>query len=95
MGGRAPSLRTGGTLVCFGGTSGPSTTLTTAEVYLQWRWILGTSMGSPREYRAMVQHVNSARWRPILDCVFALDEYAAAIARLQSPERFGKIVMTV
>jgi len=43
----------------------------------------------------MVQHVNSARWRPILDCVFALDEDAAAIARLQSPERFGKIVMTV
>ena len=43
----------------------------------------------------MVQHVNSARWRPILDSVFPLDEYAAAIARLQSPERFGKIVFTV
>ena len=89
------SFRTGGTLVCFGDTSGPSTTLTTAEVYWQWRRILGSSMGSPREYRAMVQHVTSARWRPILDSVFPLDEYAAAIARLQSPERFGKIVFTV
>jgi NADPH:quinone reductase-like Zn-dependent oxidoreductase len=52
-------------------------------------------MGSPREYRAMVQHVTSVRWRPILDSVFPLDEYAAAIARLPSPERFGKIVFTV
>jgi zinc-binding alcohol dehydrogenase/oxidoreductase len=89
------SLRTGGTLVCFGDTSGPSTTLTTAEVYWQWRRVIGTSMGSPREYRAMVQHVTGARWRPILDSVFPLDEYAAAIARMQSPERFGKIVFTV
>ncbi len=93
--GALQSLRSGGTLVCFGDSSGPSTTLTTAEVYWQWRRILGTSMGSPREYRAMVQHVTRARWRPIVDSVFPLEEYAAAIARLDSAERFGKVVLTV
>ena len=64
--------------------SGPcttgSTTLTTAEVYWQWRRILGTSMGSPREYRAMVAHAADARWRPVIDSVYALDDYEAAIA---------------
>jgi NADPH:quinone reductase-like Zn-dependent oxidoreductase len=89
------SLRPGGTLVSFGDTSGPETTLTTAEVYWQWRRILGTSMGSPREYRAMVEHAAGARWRPVIDSVHTLDEYASAIARLQSPERFGKVVLTI
>ena len=89
------SLRSGGTLVSFGDTSGPATTLTTAEVYWQWRRIVGTSMGSPREYRAMVQHVSEARWEPVIDSVFRLEDYAAAIARLLDPARFGKVVFTV
>ncbi|MGP0035426.1 MAG: zinc-binding dehydrogenase [Solirubrobacteraceae bacterium] len=89
------SLRGGGTLVSFGDTSGPATTLTTAEVYWQWRRIVGTSMGSPREYRAMVQHVSEARWDPVIDSVFRLEDYAAAIARLLDPARFGKVVFTV
>jgi NADPH:quinone reductase-like Zn-dependent oxidoreductase len=89
------SLRGGGTLVSFGDTSGPATTLTTAEVYWRWRRIVGTSMGSPREYRAMVQHVSEARWEPVIDSVFRLEDYAAAIARLLDPARFGKVVFTV
>jgi zinc-binding alcohol dehydrogenase/oxidoreductase len=88
-------LRSGGTLVSFGDTSGPASTVTTAEVYWQWRRILGTSMGSPREYRAMVQHVSEARWQPVIDSIFELEDYAAAIARLADPARFGKVVFTI
>jgi zinc-binding alcohol dehydrogenase/oxidoreductase len=93
--GALQALRTGGTLVSFGDTSGAQTTLTTAEVYWQWRRILGTSMGSPREYRAMVAHAADARWRPVIDSVYGLDDYEAAIARLQDPGRFGKVVFTI
>lgn len=93
--GALQSLCPGGTLVSFGDTSGPQTTLTTAEIYWQWRRIIGTSMGSPREYRAMVAHATGARWRPVIDSVFPLTEHAAAIARLGHPERFGKVVFTI
>jgi NADPH:quinone reductase-like Zn-dependent oxidoreductase len=93
--GALQSLRLGGTLVSFGDTSGPETTLTTGEVYWQWRRILGTSMGSPREYRALVEHVTGARWRPVIDSVHALEDYEVAIARLQSPDRFGKVVLRI
>lgn len=93
--GALQSLRNGGTLVSFGDTSGAQTTLTTAEVYWQWRRIVGTSMGSPREYRAMVQHAAGAQWRPVIDSVFTLEDHAAAIARLHSAERFGKVVFTI
>jgi len=88
-------LRRGGTLVSFGDTSGPETTLTTAEVYWEWRRVLGTSMGSPREYRAMLAHVENASWRPVIDSVFGLDQIDEAVQRLKSGERFGKVVLSI
>jgi NADPH:quinone reductase-like Zn-dependent oxidoreductase len=89
------ALRVGGTLVSFGDTSGPETTLTTAEVYWRWRTVRGTSMGSPREYRAMLDHVAAAAWRPAIDSVFGLDEIDAAVRRLDAPARFGKVVLAI
>jgi zinc-binding alcohol dehydrogenase/oxidoreductase len=89
------ALRSGGTLVSFGDTSGPQSTVTTAEVYWRWRTVRGTSMGSPREYRAMLAHVESATWHPVIDSVFALEELDAAARRLDAPERFGKVVLSI
>jgi zinc-binding alcohol dehydrogenase/oxidoreductase len=89
------TLRVGGTLVAFGDTSGPETTLTTAEVYWRWRTVRGTSMGSPREYRAMLDHVAAASWRPVIDSVFRLEELDAAARRLDAPDRFGKVVLSI
>jgi zinc-binding alcohol dehydrogenase/oxidoreductase len=89
------ALRVGGTLVSFGDTSGPETTLTTAEVYWQWRRVIGTSMGSPREYRALLAHVEQASWRPVIDSKFSLEEIDEAARRLGSPARFGKVVLAI
>jgi NADPH:quinone reductase-like Zn-dependent oxidoreductase len=89
------ALRRGGTLVSFGDTSGDETTITTAEVYWEWRRVLGTSMGSPRDYRALLAHVVGASWRPIIDSVFPLAQLDSAARRLTSSERFGKIVLSI
>ena len=89
------ALRAGGTLVSFGDTSGPETTLTTAEVYWQWRRVIGTSMGSPREYRALLAHVEHAAWRPVIDSIFPLDHFDEAARRFRSGERFGKVVLRI
>jgi NADPH:quinone reductase-like Zn-dependent oxidoreductase len=89
------ALRTGGTLVSFGDTSGPETTLTTAEVYWHWRRVLGTTMGSPREYRALLAHVEQASWRPVIDSEFPLERIDEAARRLTSTERFGKVVLRI
>jgi zinc-binding alcohol dehydrogenase/oxidoreductase len=89
------ALTTGGTLVSFGDTSGPETTLTTAEVYWQWRRVLGTTMGSPREYRALLAHVEEASWRPVIDTTFPLERIDEAAHRLASSERFGKVVLRI
>jgi zinc-binding alcohol dehydrogenase/oxidoreductase len=89
------ALRIGGMLVSFGDTSGPDTTFETAEIYWQWRRALGTSMGSPREYRALLAHVEAASWRPVIDSVFPLEAIDEAARRLDARERFGKVVLSI
>jgi NADPH:quinone reductase-like Zn-dependent oxidoreductase len=89
------TLRRAGTLVSFGDTGAAEATVEATEVYWRWRHIVGTTMGSPREYRALLEHVASAAWRPVVDSVFRLAEIDAAARRLDVPDRFGKVVLTI
>ena len=52
-------------------------------------------MGSPREFRALCAHIESATWRPVIDSEHALDDIAVAAHRLTEPERFGKVVVRI
>ena len=86
-------LRRGGTLVSFGRTGGVSTELEIPRLFCgQWN-LLGTTMGSPREFDQLLAHVRQARWRPVVDSVYRLDDAAAAHTRLEQPDRFGKVVL--
>jgi len=90
------ALERGGVLVNFGDTGGDHSTVDVADVYWEWRSIVGTTMGSPDEYDAMIDHVRTASWRPIIDSVFDLDHLGEAMARLDGAEdRFGKIVISI
>jgi zinc-binding alcohol dehydrogenase/oxidoreductase len=90
-----PLLRRGGTFVSFGDTGGPATTFDVAEVYWQWRSIVGTSMGSPQEFRALLAHVSDALWRPVIDSVFPLEGLPAAAERLNCRDRRGKVAIEI
>ncbi|MFL6040829.1 MAG: zinc-binding dehydrogenase [Gaiellales bacterium] len=88
-------LRIGGTLVSFGRTGGSTAEIDVPRFYYgQWN-LLGTTMGSPRELDALLAHVERADWRPVVDSSFPLAEAAAAHARLEHPDRFGKVVLRV
>jgi len=90
-----PLLRWGGALVSYGDTGDPNATVQVADVYWNWRSIIGTSMGSPDEFRALLSHVEHATWRPVIDSTFGLEDLALAATRLSSPERYGKVVIRV
>jgi zinc-binding alcohol dehydrogenase/oxidoreductase len=89
------ALRWGGVLVNFGDTGGESSTIPVSEVYWSWRSIVGTTMGSPEEYRALLEHVSTHAWRPVIDSVHALEDIDAAARRLLDRDRFGKVVLRV
>ena len=60
----ARALRPGGRLVVFGGTGGPEVTLDVRAIYLSWKSILSTTMGSPHDFFAMLRMVNDGDWHP-------------------------------
>jgi NADPH:quinone reductase-like Zn-dependent oxidoreductase len=89
------ALRDGGVLVTYGDTGPPEAAVNVMDVYWHWRSVVGTSMGSPCEFRALLDHVAAVTWLPAIDSVFALEELAAAAERLESRERFGKVVLAI
>jgi NADPH:quinone reductase-like Zn-dependent oxidoreductase len=88
------SLNRGGLLVNFGDTGGETATVSVSDVYWAWRSIVGTTMGSPEEYDALLGHVESHGWSPVIDSVFELDDIDSAARRLTDADRFGNVVIT-
>jgi NADPH:quinone reductase-like Zn-dependent oxidoreductase len=89
------ALRPGGRLVNFGDTGGDTAEVDVDLVFFSHLRIQGTTMGSPRDFDAMLAHVNDASWRPVVDSVFPLADAAAAHARLDDRDRFGKVVLRI
>jgi zinc-binding alcohol dehydrogenase/oxidoreductase len=88
-------LRRGGTLVNFGRTSADEARVDLARFFFgQWN-LHGTTMGSPRDFTALLEHVAGADWRPVIDSTFPLEQAAAAHERLAEGDRFGKVVLQV
>ena len=89
------ALRPGGILVNFGDTARAAASVQLATLYFKYLRIQGTTMGSPREFDALLAHVASAEWRPVVDSVFPLRDAARAHARLEEPDRFGKVLLAI
>jgi zinc-binding alcohol dehydrogenase/oxidoreductase len=89
------ALRWGGVLVSFGDTGGETSTVAVSDVYWAWRSIVGTTMGSPEEFRALLDHVAADAWRPVVDSVHPLEEMDSAARRMLESDRLGKVVLRV
>lgn len=85
--------RTGARVVTYGGTAGDST-IRMFPVFWKHLNVLGTSMGSPQDFRAMLEVFDSGL-KPIIDRVFSFEEAIIAAQRLNDAEQFGKIVLSV
>lgn len=88
-------LAPGGRLVACGGTGSTEVTLDVRAVYLAQKQILGTKLGSPADFRALLALVDEGAMRPIVDSVRPLAEAQAAHERLEAGEQFGKLVLSV
>jgi NADPH:quinone reductase-like Zn-dependent oxidoreductase len=86
----------GGRLVAFGATGSSSTTIDVRRLYFGQHTILGTTMGSPRDFAALLRAIDEApHWRPVVDCVRALDRAAEAHAAMERREHTGKLVLSI
>jgi zinc-binding alcohol dehydrogenase/oxidoreductase len=87
-------LRRGGRLVVMGGTGGAEVEVDVRFVYLNWLSILGTTLGSPRQFGAFLDLVQQGAWQPEIDSMRTLAEAEAAYDRVAG-EHFGKVVLRV
>jgi NADPH:quinone reductase-like Zn-dependent oxidoreductase len=82
-------------MVSYGATLGPAPRTEVRRLFWKQLDLLGTTMGSPRDFLGMVA-LFSARDRPprpVVDSVFPLAEAPAAHRRMEASEQFGKIVL--
>jgi NADPH:quinone reductase-like Zn-dependent oxidoreductase len=90
------TLRDGGRLVAFGATGSASTQIDVRRFYFAQHTILGTTMGSPRDFAALLQMVSNApQWRPTIDRVVPLDRAAEAHTTMERRDHTGKLVLAI
>ena len=83
----------GGRIVIFGGTAGNIPALNGRKIFWRQIQVLGTMMGSPADFKAMLAFVNEHKIVPVVDEVFALADAATAIQKMENSTQFGKIVL--
>lgn len=87
------AARRGGRIITVGNTSGPLVEMNMRYVFWKQLTILGSTMGTPEEFREVMNLVWKGRLRPIIDRVMPLAEGKEAQAIMERGEQFGKIVL--
>jgi NADPH:quinone reductase-like Zn-dependent oxidoreductase len=87
------AVRPGGRIVVYGGTAGDAT-IKLFPLFWKHVTIMGTSMGSPGDFAAMLALFDSGM-RPVVDGVFPMDDVVDAARRLDEANQFGKIVLSI
>lgn len=82
-------------IVSFGATKGPIPNLVMPKIFLKEISVLGSTMGSPQEFAAMVKLVNEYEIHPIVDETYSLEDVTEAQFRMEKGENLGKIVLTI
>ncbi|MBM7598779.1 zinc-binding alcohol dehydrogenase/oxidoreductase [Virgibacillus halotolerans] len=88
-------LKKGGRIVVFGATTEDNVELNLrAFFYGQYR-LIGTTMGSRQELRAMLEHVENYNMHPVVDSIFSLDNAQGAFDYLREANQFGKVALRI
>lgn len=83
----------GGKIVFYGGTQGPISTLNPQKIFWKHLSILGTTMGTQKEFAAMLSLFETHKIKPVIDEVFDMADAEKAIRKMDNGAQFGKIVL--
>jgi NADPH:quinone reductase-like Zn-dependent oxidoreductase len=77
----------------YGATLGKYQNLNPQILFWRQISILGSTMGSDRDFQDMLTFVSTHKIKPILDRTYRLEEAHLAFQRMESGDQFGKIVL--
>ena len=84
----------GGRIVFYGATRGDSA-LPVRKVFWRQISLLGSTMGSPQNWAALLEFVAERKVNPIISDIFSMERAGDAFARMERGEQFGKIVVKI
>lgn len=84
----------GGRIVTYGSTGSPKTTISISKFFLRHIQFIGTAMGSPSEFKALLQFMEKHSIRPAIDSEYPLADAQKAFEALRTGAQIGKIVIT-
>ena len=88
-------LKPGGRIATYGATTGPADRLEIRRIFWKQISVLGTTMGTPGEFAAMLALFGADKLRPVVDRAFPLEQAADAHRRMEEAGQFGKIVLEI
>ncbi len=86
---------TGGRIAVCGATSGPNPPANLHRIWWKQLTVVGSTMGTQEDFRAVYDLVASGRAKPVVDRVFPLAEAAAAHEHLEAGRQLGKVVLRI
>lgn len=89
------AARPGGRVVTYGATTGNVPELTVRRIFWKHLNVLGSTMGSPDDFRAMLALFGEGRLHPVVDRVFPLSEAGRALRHMDQAAQFGKIALRI
>lgn len=88
-------VRPGGRVVFLGATTGVEPKLNLREAFFRQVNLLGTTMGSPREFADLLRFIALHRYAPEVRHRYPLSDAAGAHALMAAGRQYGKIVLEI
>ena len=85
------AVRLGGAIVVAGATTGPNPPADLGRIFWRQLRILGSSMGTLPEFRALLEFVQAKGLKPPMDALYPLDRGRQAFAKLAAGDYRGKL----
>lgn len=85
----------GGRIVFYGGTSGNIPELDGRKIFWKQLSILGTTMGSPKDFINLINFINEHQLQPIVDSIHSFKDAENVIRMMDNSVQFGKIVLKI
>jgi NADPH:quinone reductase-like Zn-dependent oxidoreductase len=89
------AARKGGRILTVGNTGGAKFEIDNRYIFAKHLSILGSSMGTLRDFKTVMGLVFEGKLQPVVDQTFPFKETAEAERRLEAGEQMGKIVIDI
>jgi NADPH:quinone reductase-like Zn-dependent oxidoreductase len=87
------ALKKGGRLLTVGNSTGPRFELDNRLLFAKHLTIIGSTMGTRRDYESVIGLLFAGRLRAVIDSVYSLSQGIEALRRMERGDLAGKLVL--